>query len=87
MSLAFKKAIITSNIKVGFRKSGIWALDFQAMQNKTGFSEEFIPRSESEVAQEEEDIAKMIERGLFIFTKFTCFFVDNEDVETSKKKI
>ena len=34
VSLALKRALTTSNIKAGFRGSGIWPLNFQAMQSK-----------------------------------------------------
>ena len=52
--LVFKKAVTTNNIKVGFSKSGIKPLNFEAMQSKMGPNETFLPRSIIEVAHEKD---------------------------------
>ena len=40
-SLALKKDLTPSNIRVGFRGCGIWHLNFQAMQTKMGLNKGF----------------------------------------------
>ena len=57
MSLVLKKALTIENIKAGFKGP----LNFEAMQDKMGPSEGFLPRNGAEIAQEEEDIAQMMD--------------------------
>ena len=82
MPLALKKALTTSNIKAGFRGSGIWPLNFQAMQSKMGPSRGFVPITPADVAQEDEDIAEMMEEGLPSPSSNPIhFYMDNENVD------
>ena len=49
MSLALNKALTTSNINVGFKKSGIRQLKFQVLQLKMGPSKGFLLRTPVDV--------------------------------------
>ena len=54
ISLALKKALTSTTIRVGFRGSGIWPLNFEAMKNQMGPSKQFIPPSDAEIRIDEE---------------------------------
>jgi hypothetical protein len=65
VSLALKKAMTPSNIRAGFRRTGIWPLNNTAMTNKIGPSEGFIEKSldvqineilEEDVSSTQEDL-------------------------------
>ena len=82
VSLGLKKALTPTNIKVGFRGTGIWPINLEAMNSKMGPSESFLPRSSAEVAQDVEIEAEIIEEGLPPPpTNPTHFYVDNEEEE------
>ena len=49
MSLALKKALTSTNISAIFRKARIWPLNIEAMKDKMGPSEGFVPQSVVEV--------------------------------------
>ena len=80
ISLALKKALTKSNIKARFRGSSMWPLNLEAMQGKMGPSKTFLSRSAAKVAQEEKDMAQIIEEGLpSPLSNPTHFYVENED--------
>ena len=54
MSLALKKALTSANIRAGFKGSGIWLLNLEAIKGKMGLNEGFVPHSVAEVRFEEE---------------------------------
>ena len=58
-SLAFKKALTKKNIMSGFRATGIWPLNPQALQTRTSPSEGFTAENE-----EEEQRAEIFEEGM-----------------------
>ena len=49
VSLTFNKALISMNIKIGFRGVGIWPLNFEVMKNKMDPNEQFVLQSAFEV--------------------------------------
>ena len=53
VSLALKKALTSANIRAGFKRSGIWPLNLEAMKSKMGPSEGFVPHSAVEIRFEE----------------------------------
>ena len=64
MSLALKKTLTHTNIRARFRGIGIWPLNLEAMQNKMGPSEQFLPQSVAEDRVEEDLNQEIIEEGI-----------------------
>ena len=88
MSLAFKKVLTQSNITVGFRGSGIWPLNMEAVNSKMGPNEGFVPLTPTEVARDKEEVAEIIEEGIpFPPSNATHFFVNNEEEEVGEEDI
>ena len=64
MSLALKKALTIANIKVGFKGSGIWPLNLEAMKSKMGPSERSVHHSAVEARFEEELNEEIMEEDI-----------------------
>ena len=82
ISLALKKTFTSNNIKAGFRRIGIWPINFKAMHLKMEPSESFLPRTAAEVAHQYEVEAEIMKEGLLSPpTNPTHFYIDNEEEE------
>ena len=62
--LALKKDLINANIRDKFKGTRIWPLNLEAMKNKMGPSEGFVPQCLAEVRFEKELNEEIIEEGI-----------------------
>ena len=64
MSLGLKKTLTSTNIRVGFKGTRIWPLNFEAMKSKVDPSEGFVPQCIVDIRLEEELNEAIIEEGI-----------------------
>ena len=64
MSLGFKKALTSTNIRARFKSTGIWPLNFESMKSKMGPSRGFVPQCAVDIRLEEELNEAIMEEGI-----------------------
>ena len=81
-SKAFKRALTPSNIKVGFRRTGIWPLNFDALMHDTSCSQAFEVEGQ-EVENLEEHVGSQEDVGADegIMSHSEGLFCGGDDVE------